>query len=117
MNNDKRLIAFVSLGLLVAALLVPFFLALCGRGDLAVGFAIVAGLLALLFGALSWSDRIGKTVTTVLLLMLVGGVAGMAVLFAVRTLRTKGADQPNAGMERARPEAAPRHAQTPQITP
>jgi hypothetical protein len=81
MNNDKRIFALVSLGLLLAALLVPFIIAAQGREDLAIGFGAVAGLLALLFGALSWSDRIGRTMTIASLLVLVFGVGGSAVIY------------------------------------
>lgn len=85
MNNDKRIFALVSLGLLLAALLVAFIFAARGRDDLAVGFGVVAGLLALLLGALSWSDRIGRTVTIALLFILIVGVGGAAVIYAIRS--------------------------------
>jgi hypothetical protein len=83
MNNDKRVFALLSLGLLVTALLVPFIIAAFGREDLALGFCIVAALLALLFGSLSWSERIGRTVTIALLCLLVVGGAGMAMVSKV----------------------------------
>ena len=103
MNNDKRIFALVSLGLLLMALLVPFSIAASGRDDLAVGFGVVAGLLALLFGALSWSDRIGRTVTVALLLLLVVGGGGMAVIY---TIRSSGGGAVRAAIERAQAEGA-----------
>jgi phosphate/sulfate permease len=84
MNNDKRIFALLSLGLLVTALLVPFVIAALGRDDLAVGFGVVAGLLALLFGVFSWSERIGKTVAIAVLSLLVVGGAGMVVFSRIR---------------------------------
>ena len=113
MNNDKRIFALVSLGLLLAALLVPFFIAAGGRDDLAVGFGVVAGVLALLFGALSWSDRIGRAVTTALLLMLAVGAVGMAALAAVRFRRAGAEGRTSAAMGRAQPEAARPATRTP----
>ncbi len=113
MNNDKRIIALVSLGLVLVALLVPFFFALVQRDDLAVGFGIVAGLLALVFGALSWSDRIGRAVTTALLLMLAVGAVGMAALTTVRFLRAGPEGRPSSPMGRVQPEAARPATQTP----
>jgi len=84
MNNDKRIFALVSLGLFLTALLAPFIIATSGRDELAVGFSVVAGLLAVLFGALSWNDRIGRTVTTALLPILVVAIAGSAIIHSIR---------------------------------
>jgi hypothetical protein len=81
MNNDQRILAFISLGLCVATLLVPFFIAAMGRGDLALGFAVVAGLLAMLFGAFSWKEYIGRTVAIVLPIAF---VAGLVVVLVIR---------------------------------
>jgi hypothetical protein len=93
MNNDKRIFALVSLGLFLTALLVPFVIAASGRDGLAVGFGAAAGLLALLFGALSWSDRIGRTVTIALLPMLIVGVGGWAVIYMIRTQKWEAEQQ------------------------
>ncbi|HEY3857858.1 MAG TPA: hypothetical protein VGO67_26025 [Verrucomicrobiae bacterium] len=76
--NEKRIIAFTSLGLLITALLGPFVIAAFGGDNLAGGFALVAGLLALLFGALSWGERIGRIVTVTLLLL--AGVGGVSLV-------------------------------------
>lgn len=104
MNNDKRIFALVSLGLLLAALLVPFLIAAFGRDDLAIGFGAVAGLLALLFGALSWSDRIGRTVTVTMLLLLLAGGVGLVVLSGIQFHRMKAVED-RAEAERAHAEA------------
>ena len=76
MNNNKRIFAFLSLGLLLAALLIPIpLMAAFGPQVLPLSFGVVAGLLALLFGALSWSDRIGRTVAVLsVLVVIVGGL-------------------------------------------
>ena len=84
MNNDKRIFALVSLGLFLIAFLAPFIIATSGRDELAVGFGLVAGLLAVLFGALSWNDRIGRTVTTALLPIFVVAIARSAIIYSIR---------------------------------
>lgn len=106
MNNDKRIFALVSLGLLLTAFLVPFFIAASGRDDLAVGFGIVAGLLGLLFGALSWSDRIGRTVTIALLIMLIVGVGGSTVIYTIRANRDAQETRARTAIEGAQVEGA-----------
>ncbi len=74
----KRFFALIALGMLVATLFVPLFMAEHKREDMAIGFAIVAGFLAFSFGLLSWSELIGKTVTLmILLLVLVCGAFSM----------------------------------------
>ena len=60
MNNNTRPLTYMSLGLLLAAILVPFIIVALGRIDLAVGFSIAAGLLALLMWAFSQPERTGK---------------------------------------------------------
>jgi len=82
MNNDKRILAFISLGLLLTSLLGPFFMAANGRADLAISFAAVAALLTLLFGMFSWSERIGRVVTIVCLATTV--IGGLVVYGAHR---------------------------------
>jgi predicted membrane channel-forming protein YqfA (hemolysin III family) len=59
MNNNTRPLTYISLGLLLAAALVPFIFVALGRDDLAVGFSIVAGLLALCLWAFSQPERAG----------------------------------------------------------
>lgn len=92
-NADKRILAFISLGLLIAALLVPFIIAAFGHQDLAGGFALVAGFLALLFGALSWSERIGETVTVLLLLFIFVGGTAVAIFTIIRTKQVRAVEQ------------------------
>ena len=87
MKHDKRIFALVSIGLLVTTFLGPFIIARFGRHDMAVGFGLVAGLLTLLFGALSWSDPIGKTVTVALSLLVVVVGGGAALIHQVRSQR------------------------------
>ena len=102
MNKDKRIFALVSLGLFPTACLAPFIIAASGRDDLAVPFGVVAGLLALLFGALGWSDRLGRTVTVALLLLLVVGGGGIVTIHALRSQRAT-AEQVSAGAAPQRP--------------
>lgn len=78
MNDNKRLFALLSLGLLLAAVLVPMAIAAFAlRPGFAVAFGLTAALFSLVFGVLSWSDRIGKTVTTALVstLIVFGGTS------------------------------------------
>lgn len=82
--NDKRILAYLALGLLVGGLLGAFVIALLGGRELAVGFAVVAELLALVFGALSYSERIGKIVTVMGVVLAVTAVATTAVLIPIR---------------------------------
>ena len=101
MNNDKRIFALVSLGLFLLAFLVPFIIAMSpGCGGLAICFWATAGLLALLFGVLSWSDRLGRTVTIALLIF---GVGQAAVMYMIHQQKEAGAQ--TATIERAPAEA------------
>jgi hypothetical protein len=84
MSNDQRIFALVSLGLFLAALLVPFIIFMNGRAALAVAFGAIAGLLAVMFGVLSWSDLIGRTVTIAQLVILIVGLGGSALFYAIR---------------------------------
>jgi hypothetical protein len=85
MNDNKRLFALLSLELLLAALLVPILIAAFGRGEFAFLFGAVAGLLALSFGVLSWSDRIGGTITIALLSILIIGGGGSVIIYVIRS--------------------------------
>lgn len=85
MNNDKRLFALLSLGLFLTSCLAPFIIAMFGRDDLVVPFVVVAGLLALLFGVLGWSERIGRSVAVSILALAVVGGGGSAVIYALRS--------------------------------
>jgi len=60
MNTNTRPLTYISLGLLLAAVLVPFIIVALGRNDLAVAFSIVAGLLALFLWAFSQPERTGR---------------------------------------------------------
>lgn len=100
MNNDKRLFALLSLGLFLTACLAPFVIAVFRRDDLAILFGVVAGLLALLFGALGWSERLGRTVVVTLLLLLLVGGGGIVGIRTLRSQRTvAGTDSTTASPE------------------
>jgi hypothetical protein len=82
MNDNKRLFALLSLGLMLAALLVPLAIAAFAlRPGFAVAFGMTAGLLSLLFGVLSWRDRIGESAAATLLAILIIGGGGSIAIF------------------------------------
>jgi hypothetical protein len=79
MTTLRNELAGISLGLSIAALLVPFIIAALGRADLAVCFSIVSLLLALVLAAFSRNVRLGRRVLVCLLLLLpLGGAASVA---------------------------------------
>ena len=107
MNNNKRIFALLSLGLLLAALLIPIpIIAAFGPQELPLSFGVVAGLLALLFGALSWSDRIGRTVALVSVLVVVGGGTVAIHLIQHRRAEAESATVAEPAVANVLPEAA-----------
>jgi len=100
-GNNKRMFALLSLGLLLAAVLLPIVIAAFGRLEFAFSFGVVAGLLAILFGALAWSDRVGRTVTIAVLFILVVGGGSYAIL-----LQKLKAESQSATVEPAPPMSA-----------
>ena len=56
-RSNSRLFANLSLGLLIAGLLVPFPLTAIGGPELGIGFGVVSEVLALFFGILGWADK------------------------------------------------------------
>jgi hypothetical protein len=106
-NHNSRLFALLSLQLLLAALLVPILIAAFGRQEFAFIFGGVAGLLALFFGVLSWSDRIGRTITMALLSVLVVGGGGSMVIYIIRSQHLRAEDAQTATVtEGAQPTSA-----------
>jgi hypothetical protein len=87
MSDFKRPLAFIALGLLLAALLVPFLIAALGSDELAVGFSIVTGLLALTLGAFSRSERLGLSV--IIGIFLVFAFAGVFISIRVNHRRAE----------------------------
>lgn len=91
MNDNKRLFALLSLGLLLAAVLVPMAIAAFAlRPGFAVAFGLTSALFSLVFGVLSWSDRIGKTVTAALVsaLIVFGGTS--VTIYLIRSMPAAG---------------------------
>ena len=82
--NDKRIFSCLALALLVGGLLGPFVIALFGSRELALGFGAVAEVLALTFGVLSYSERIGKTVTAIGTVLALTAVTTTVVLIPIR---------------------------------
>lgn len=80
MNNDKRIFSLIALGLFLAAMLLPFIIAIFARDELAIAFAAVAAALALLFSILGWCERIGKVVTVSLVALLCAAGGTLVVL-------------------------------------
>jgi len=74
-NDSGKIFGNLALGLLVAGLLVPFIIAVFASEQLAMGFGVVAVVLALLFGILGWKHRTGKVVVII--------TAALVVLAAV----------------------------------
>ena len=83
MNNDKRLFAIISLILLLAAILVPLLIFALGGGVLATWFGLLALILALIFGTLGWSEKIGRSVVITTLLLWIA-VVGLSAFWAYR---------------------------------
>jgi hypothetical protein len=82
MSDNKRLFALLSLGLMLSALLGPLAIAAFAlRPGFAVAFGVTSGLLALVFGVLSWRDRIGESVAATLLAILIIGGGGLIATF------------------------------------
>jgi hypothetical protein len=84
MNKSQRPMAFLSLGLLVAALLGPFVIAAFGRNEApALGFGFTAGFLSLTFAVVSRSEKIGRSVLVIMLALLIAGAGSIPVIRAV----------------------------------
>ena len=87
MNHNQRLFALIALRLMLAAILVPIVIAAFSlRPGFALAFGLTSGLLALVFGVLSWRDRIGKSVATGLLSVLIIFGGGSVVIYFLRTV-------------------------------
>jgi hypothetical protein len=87
MNDNKRLFALLSLGLMLAAVLVPMAIAAFAfRPGFALAFGMTAALLSLVFGVLSRSDRIGKTVAAALVSALIIFGGGSVAIYLLRGL-------------------------------
>lgn len=86
--NDKRTFAFLALTLLVFGLPGPFVIQMWGSSELALGFGVVAEVLALIFGVLSYSEPIGKTVTRLVAVLAIVSVSAIAILVPIRQKRS-----------------------------
>ena len=87
MNDNKRLFALLSLGLFLAAVLVPMAIAAFAlRPGFAVAFGLTAAVFSLVFGVLSWSDRIGKTITAALVSALIVFGGTTVAVYLVRSM-------------------------------
>jgi hypothetical protein len=64
-KTDSRFYGQLAIGHLIAGLLGPFLVAKILSGDVALGFAVVALLLALLFGILGWKQKSGQVTSIV----------------------------------------------------
>jgi uncharacterized protein YacL len=60
MNTDKRILSITAFGLFVCGVIAPFFSRVFGSDDVAVIFAIIAMILALIFGILGRTFLLGK---------------------------------------------------------
>ena len=82
-NDSGKLFGNLALVLLVAGLLVPFIIAAFASEQLAMGFGVVAVILALVFGVLGWKHKPGKVSVIGVAIVLLWGL-GTCVLY-VRT--------------------------------
>lgn len=82
--KDKQIFAYLALSLLVGGFLGPFVIAVFGSRELALGFGMVAEILALIFGVLSYSEWIGKVVTVMSSVLVVAAALTTAVLIPIR---------------------------------
>jgi HEAT repeat protein/predicted Ser/Thr protein kinase len=78
---SSRPLAYLALGLFLAGLLVTLLLLSLRpvRDEMALTFGVTAEVLALIFGMITWRERLGKLVTAATLLVL--GLAGIGLLF------------------------------------
>jgi serine/threonine protein kinase len=75
-NSSRRIFAWLALGFLIVGLLgFPFLIAIHANEDAALIFGGLGVMLALIFGILSWRERIGRVVTVVTAGLLVLGLA------------------------------------------
>ncbi len=89
-TNDRRVLALWALALFVVGLLMPFLIALFAPSDAAIGFGVVAELLALLFGTMGWRHLAGKVATIGVALLLV--IAAINYVFYTRAVGQGAAD-------------------------
>jgi chromate transport protein ChrA len=82
-NDSGKLFGNLALGLLVAGLLVPFIIAMLASEQLAMGFGVVAVVLALVFGIAGWKHKTGKVAV-----IICAGLAVLALAIAVLLLQT-----------------------------
>ena len=60
MNTDKRILSVTAFALFVCGIIAPFLPRVFGSDDVAVIFAIIATILALIFGVLSRTFLLGR---------------------------------------------------------
>lgn len=103
-KSEDRIFGNLALRLLVAGLLLPFLIAMFADQNVAMGFGVVAVLLALLFGIIGRKQKTGRvTVIVVSCLGLLAIIMGTVSISKRSEARTK--------MEAARVEAMRRHAE------
>ena len=103
-KDTDKLFGNLALGLLVVALLVPFIIAAFASEALALGFGVVAALLALVFGIIGWQQKAGK-VTVITIACLSVFALGIGVLNMKKMSEARGA------MEAARRQHVERRAE------
>jgi hypothetical protein len=83
-NDSGKLFGNLALGLLVAGLLVPFIIAAFASEQLAMGFGVVAMILALVFGIVGWQHKTGKVVVVTTAVLVVLAAVNFTLYFRVR---------------------------------
>jgi hypothetical protein len=85
MNRNVRPLAFLSLGLLLAALLGSFVVVAFGHDEVpALGFGVAAGLLSLVFAIVSRSEKISRLVLIIILALLIVGIGSIPIAQCAR---------------------------------
>jgi hypothetical protein len=101
MNLDKRILSITAFALFIGGVVAPFVPTVFGSDDIAVAFAIVMTILALILGFLGRSFLLGKVgMIGALVVCLIGGIN--YVLFRMDAAKTR------ARQEQSLPTANPR---------
>ncbi len=83
-HADDRIFSILALGLLITGLLGPFIIAAFSNDDLAIGFGVIATLLALLFGILGWKQRMAKVAVITIGFLIVASLTALLLFFPKR---------------------------------
>ena len=80
-RSSDKLFGNLALGLLVVGLLAPFIIAVFASQQLAVGFGVVALILALLFGVIGIREKTGKVTVIATVCLAVLAIAATGLIY------------------------------------